>query len=232
MKTNRGLPIIVYDLETTGRSPYNCQLTQIAAIVIDSRTLTLKQGGTFNTEVCPIFDDELAIAAGYGPVEQGALDVTRKTKEGLQGAPNEKIAWANFRSFCKRFNPTSDAYKAPISAGYNINGFDSIIAKRMCDKYGPLDKNGKPSIFNPIYKFDVMDMVFGWLEFEDDIRSLSLTNICEFFGFPTEKTDDAHDALVDVKNTANILIKFLKFQRDIASKTNFREAFANGVFYV
>jgi DNA polymerase III epsilon subunit-like protein len=232
MKLNRGLPVIIYDYETTGIDPNKCQLTQIAAMVIDSRTLNVKQGGLFNTEVCPIFDDERAISLGYAPVEAKALEVTRKTKEGLMGAPEEKVAWANFRSFCKRFNPSGDSYKAPIPAGYNINGYDSIITKRMCDKYGPVDKNGRPSLFNPIFKLDVMDMMFSWLEFDDDLTGLSLTKLCEFLGFPSEMTDNAHDGMVDVRNTANILIKFLKFQRDIASKTNFKEAFSNGVFYV
>lgn len=232
MKTNRGLPIIIYDFESTGKNPYGCQLTQIAAIIIDSRTLTLKEGGIFNTEVCPIFDDEVAVASGYDPVEQGALDITRKTKEGLLNAPNEKTAWINFQNFCRRYNPSNDSYKAPIPAGYNINGYDSIITKRMCDKYGPLDKNGRPCIFNPIFKFDVMDMLFSWFEYQDNISSMSLTNICKFFGFPEQNIEGAHDALVDVKNCANILIKFLKYQRDIASKTNFSNAFSNGGFYV
>jgi|LakMenEpi03Aug12_release.lakeMendotaPanAssembly.Ray.scaffolds.fasta_scaffold78266_2 DNA polymerase III epsilon subunit-like protein len=233
-KLNRGLPIIIYDFETTGKNPYTCQVTQIAAIVIDGMSLTPKDGGIFNTEVCPIFDDDKAIAAGYGPVEQEALNITRKTREGLEGAPDIKIAWKNFRDFCKRFSRGSDSYNAPISAGYNINGYDAIIVKRLCDKYGPVDKNGRPSIFNALFKYDVMDMVYSWLEFSDssELSGISLVKVCEFLGIPSEHTDLAHDALVDVKNTANILIRFLKYQRELSRNTKFKNSFENGVFYV
>lgn len=232
MKLNRGLPIIIYDYETAGDDPYRCQLVQIGAIVIDSRTLKPKKGGEFNIEVCPIIDDDKAIAAGYQPVQDKALQVNGKTREGLMNAPNEKVAWESFKNFCKKFNPSGDSYRAPIPAGYNINGFDQIITRRMCQKYGPTDKNGSPTLFNKIYKFDLMDMVFGWMEFSDDVQSISLTNMMEYFGFDRSEIDGAHDALNDVKITANILIKFLKFQRNIAKNTTFGNAFSNGERFV
>jgi hypothetical protein len=40
--------------------------------------------------------------------------------------------------------------------------------------------------------------------------------------------DNAHDALQDVKDTANILIKFLVMQRNLSKKIKFEKAFANG----
>jgi DNA polymerase III epsilon subunit-like protein len=231
MKLNRALPYIIYDFETGGRNPYKCQLTQIAAIVIDSRTLEIKPGGTFNTEVCPIWDTEKAMAANLDPVEDEALRVTRKTKEALLEAPNEKIAWQKFTQFCKGFNPKNDPWKAPVPCGYNINGYDAHIVKRCCESYGPIDSKGRPSIFNPIFKIDVMDLIFGWFESED-MSSISLDNIRKFFGFPQDSRDNAHDALQDVKDTGNILIKFLKFQRNIVTNTSFEGAFENAEMYI
>ena len=51
----------------------------------------------------------------------------------------------------------------------------------------------------------------------------------DYFGM---ETDNAHDALQDVKDTANILIKFLKLQRSLLKKVKFEKTFANGEVYV
>jgi len=71
--------LVVFDFETGGRDPNTCQPTQIAAIALDGRNLKLK--GTFNSEIRAEVDDEKAIAAGLGPIEEGALKVTGKTRE-------------------------------------------------------------------------------------------------------------------------------------------------------
>ena len=73
--------IIVFDFETGGRNPLKCQPTQIAAVAIHARKLTLQPGGTFNSEMRPILDDEKAVAAGFDPLEDEALEITRKTYE-------------------------------------------------------------------------------------------------------------------------------------------------------
>ena len=51
----------------------------------------------------------------------------------------------------------------------------------------------------------------------------------DYFGLPK---DNAHDALQDVKDTANILIKFLKMQRNMSKKITFEKAFGSGDLYV
>ena len=70
---------VVFDFETGGRNPHRCQPTQLAAVALDGRSLKLK--GTFNSEIKPILDDEVAIAAGVDPVEDEALKVTGKTRK-------------------------------------------------------------------------------------------------------------------------------------------------------
>ena len=67
---------IVFDFETGSRNPLTTQPTQIAAIALDGRNLSMK--GSFNSEIKPILDDEKAIAAGLDPIEDGALRVTGK----------------------------------------------------------------------------------------------------------------------------------------------------------
>jgi len=224
--------IIVFDFETGSRNPHNTQPTQIAAIALHGRKLTPQPGGVFNSEIRPIIDDEKAIAAGVDPLEEEALQITGKTRAKLAKAPLPKNVWKKFGEFCAKYNFRNTSYTAPIAAGYNIIGFDLPIVQRMCESYGSTDARGRQTIFNPIFKLDLMDMVFSWTENNKDFKSLSMDFLREYMGFPQESKDNAHDALQDVKDTANILIKFLKFQRKISEKTKFEKAFANGEFYV
>jgi exonuclease I len=222
----------VYDFETTGRDPHSCQITQIAAIALHSRKLTVEPNGIFNSELRPIMDDEEAIAAGYSPIEEKALEVTRKTREGLAAAPDTKLVWESFVSWVNRFNYRKSSFTAPIPCGYNINGFDSHILKRYCQKYGPVSSEGRQNLFNDVWKLDLMDMVFGWTESNAEMKSRKLVNIMDWLGFPAEAKANAHDALCDVKNTANILIKLLSFQREVAKSTNFGSAFSSKSMYI
>jgi len=223
--------IIVFDFETGSRNPHKTQPTQLAAIALHGRKLTLQPGGTFNSEIRPL-SDKKAIEAGLDPLEEEALQITGKNRKDLAKAPLPKTVWKKFEDFCSKFNFRNTSYTAPIAAGYNIIGFDLPIVERMCQVYGTTDSRGRQSVFNPIFKLDLMDMVFSWTENNKDVKSLSLDYLREYMGFPEESKANAHDALQDVKDTANILIKFLKFQRSISQKTKFEKAFANGEFYV
>jgi DNA polymerase III epsilon subunit-like protein len=69
---------ICFDFETGSRNPHKTQPTQLAAIALDGRTLQMK--GQFNSEIKPIFDDEKAIAAGFDPIQDEALKITKKTR--------------------------------------------------------------------------------------------------------------------------------------------------------
>ena len=50
----------------------------------------------------------------------------------------------------------------------------------------------------------------------------------EYMGFPQESKDNAHDALQDVKDTANLLIGFMKLYRKFSPQVKFEKAFADG----
>ena len=222
--------IIVFDFETGGANPQNCQPTQIAAIAIHARKLEMQPGGVFNSEIRPIIDDEKAIAAGVAPLEEKALEITRKNREDLAKAPPPKVVWNKFAEFCNQFNFKNNSFTAPIAAGYNINGYDMPIVQRMCDQYGPVDsKNGRQKIFNPIFKIDLMDHIYCWFENNQDVKSYNMDYLRDYFGL---SKDNNHDALQDVKDTANLLIKFLRMQRNLLKKIKFEKTFANGDLYV
>ena len=225
--------IIVFDFETGGRDPYRCQPTQIAAVAIHARKLELQPGGMFNSEIRPIIDDEEAIKAGVDPLEDEALKVTRKTRDALAKAPLPKTVWNKFAQFCDKYNFKKTSYYAPIAAGYNINGYDMPIVERMCQQYGPVDsKRGRQGIFNPIFTIDVMQHIYCWFENNQDVKGYGMDYMRVYFGMSQASKDNAHDALQDVKDTANIMIKFMKFQRTLIEKTRFEKAFADGNTYV
>ena len=220
--------IIMFDFETGGRNPLKCQPTQIAAIALDGRNFKVK--GKFNSEMRPILDDNKAIEAGVDPVEDEALNITHKTREGLAKAPLPKGVWKKFCSFVNKYNWKGTPFFAPIPAGYNIIGFDMKIVDRLCKQYGPWDeKRQTQKLFHQIYKIDVMDDVWLWTEGDPNVKHINMDSLRERMGL---SSDNAHDALQDVKDTANIFIKLQKSRRAVYRNMKFEKAFADGNLYV
>ena len=220
--------IIMFDFETGGRNPLRCQPTQIAAIALDGRNF--KPKGEFNSMMRPIIDDDKAIAAGVDPIEDGALKVTGQTREQLAKAPLPKGVWKKFCTFVNKYNWKGTSYFAPIPAGFNILGYDMKIVDRLCKEYGPYDdKRQGQKLFHQIYKIDVMDDVWLWTEGDPNVKSISMDSLRERMGL---SSDNAHDALQDVRDTANIFIKLQKSRRAVYRNMKFEKAFADGNLYV
>jgi len=74
-----------------------------------------------------------------------------------------------------------------------------------------------------------MDNIFMWTESDPSFKSISMDSLRERMGLNGE---NAHDALQDVKDTANIFIKMLKTHRAVYQNIEFEKAFANGNLYV
>ena len=219
---------IVFDFETGSRNPRKTQPTQIAALALDGRNFKLK--GTFNSEIRPVMDDEKAIEMGFDPLEDEALRITGKNREDLAKAPLPKTVWKKFCDFVNQYNWKGTQFFAPIPAGFNIIGFDMIIVDRLCKAYGPYDKERQQQkLFNKIYKVDMMDNMFMWTEGDPSIKSFSMDSLRDRMGLSKE---NAHDALQDVKDTANIMIKFMKTHRAVYRNLTIDKAFADGELYV
>ena len=220
--------IIVFDFETGSRNPHKTQPTQLAAIALDGRNFKVK--GKFNSEIKPILNDEKAVEMGLDPLEDEALRITGKTRTQLHKAPTVRSVWKKFIQFVDQYNWKGTQWFAPISAGFNIVGFDLIIIDRLCKEYGPYDKDrNRQKLFNPIYKIDVMDNIFMWTEGDPSVKSISMDSLRERMGL---SKDNAHDALQDVKDTANIMIKFMKTHRAVYQTLKIDKAFADGNLYV
>ena len=219
---------IIFDFETGSRNPNKTQPTQIAAIALDGRNLAVN--GTFNSEIKPILDDDKAIKAGLDPIEDGALRVTNKTREALAKAPALKSVWNKFTKFVDQYNWKGEPFFAPIPVGYNIIGFDMIIVNRLCKEFGRWDDTREQQkLFSKVHKVDLMDNMFMWTEGDPSVRSISMDTLRERMGLSKE---NAHDALQDVKDTANIFIKMLKTHRAVYQNIELDKAFAKGNLYV
>jgi DNA polymerase III epsilon subunit-like protein len=67
-----------------------------------------------------------------------------------------------------------------------------------------------------------MNLVFYWFEGNNELKNYTLDSLRDYLGI--DKTG-SHDALKDVKDTAQILIRFLKLHRNIANKVKFKSSF-------
>ncbi len=203
--------IIVFDFETTSKSKYSCELTQIAACVIHPRRLTI--GETFNTEVRPL---------DFDAIEDEALKITRKTKEKLREAPHPEQAWRDFSNFVNKFNFKKNEWYAPIAGGYNIEGYDWEILTRYSKKYKTSNDKGEQALFSNFMKLDLMEHIYWWHENDNILDDLKLTTLRKHMGLATE---GAHDALNDVTDTAKIIIKYLKLYRFLGPKVPTEDSF-------
>lgn len=217
--------LIVYDFETTNKNPWKCQATQLAALAIDPRTFRLK--GTFNSEIWAEMDDDKAIALGFDPTAEEALMKTRKTREMISAAPPLRGVWDKWCNFVNKHNWKGTSYFAPIRCGYNILQFDDIILNKMAKVLGPWDKDyHRNTLFNTAFKFDLMDNMWAWTEGDPSVKSISMDNLRIRMNL---KSTMAHDALQDVKDTANIMIKMMKTHRAVYRNLDLEKAFADGL---
>jgi exonuclease I len=221
--------ICVFDLETDGANPNICSPVQIAALIIDPIKLEIVPNSEFNLMLKPdkLEDDPnhnydsdiLSFHAKVRGCDQS--DILKGWKESI----SQKQGWSMFidyldRHHCKTSKKTQ--FSAPIAAGYNIHRFDLKIVQRLSQKYGNVNKEENSNIFYPRDVLDIMNLLYYWFAYIDDIKSLSLDSVREYMSI---SSDNAHDALKDVKDCANILLRFLKLHKNLSTKIKFRDAF-------
>jgi DNA polymerase III epsilon subunit-like protein len=222
--------IMVLDFETDSTDPYSCNPIQLAAIVIDPVKLEIVPDSEFESSIKPenIYREE------YFERHKDTLEWHGKQKEisseqvfkALNEAPPQKVVWKTFVNYVLQYHTrhnNKNQFSAPIMAGYNIFDFDLIIMDRMCQKYGETDINGKPKMFYRRDSLDIMKIMFLWFEsLSDGPESYTMDNLRKYFGLSKEAS---HDALKDVRDEAQILLRFLRLHRNLAQKITFRGAF-------
>lgn len=218
-------------METDGSDPRVCSPVQLAAVIVDPVNLEIVKDSEFNVSFKPevLENDENYIyttdildfhAKVRGCSKDDILNSWKKF-------PKQQQAWDMFVNYLDKYHTRTtkkSQFSAPIAAGYNINRFDLIIVDRLSNKYKNLNKEGRTDLFYPRDVIDVMNVLYYWLENNNDIKSLSLDNIRDYFGIAK---DNAHDALKDVYDTAGLMIRFLKLHRNMSAKIKFKGAFAS-----
>lgn len=218
-------------METDGANPSICSPVQIAAVVIDPNKLEVVSNSEFNImlkpdklEEDPTFGYDADILGFHSKVRGcSQADILKSWQEAMP----QKQGWQMFVDYLDLYHcrtTKKSQFSAPIAAGYNIHRFDLKIVNRLSNKYGHTNKENDSSIFFPRDVLDIMNLVFYWFYNIEDIKSISLDNIRQYLGISGE---NAHDALKDVKDCAEILIRFLKLHKNLSQKIKFKDAFAN-----
>lgn len=221
--------ICVFDLETDGSDPRFCSPVQIAAVIIDPIKLEIIKNSEFNISLKPeVMENDnnyvytTDILDFHAKVRGCAKDDIYKQ---WQAFPKQEQSWKMFISYLDQYHTRTtkkSQFSAPIAAGYNINRFDLRIVDRLSDKFGNVNKEGRSDIFYPRDVLDIMNLVYYWFENDDEIKSLSLDTLRDYFGI---SKDGAHDALKDVIDCAQLLIRFLKLHRSLKEKIKFKNSF-------
>lgn len=223
--------ICVFDFETDGTDPNECSPVQLAAIMIDPLSL----------EIIP--DSECNIFLKPEPLEKDdkyeyqtdILDFHAKVKgcakeNVLQqwiNYPNQQHSWKVFTEYLMKYHTRTSKksqFSAPIAAGYNIYRFDLKIVDRLSKKYNNVNKENTSNLFYPRDIIDIMNLVFYWFEQNNDLKNYSMDTLRDYLGI---SKDGAHDALKDVKDCAEILIRFLRLHRKMSTKVKFKDSFKN-----
>lgn len=214
------IPIIVFDFETLGTNVKVHEPIQVAALALHPRKLTPYEDGRFSSMMRPPGKVEDWV------IDKRALEVNKKTIPEIDAAPAQEVVWKQFVQFCNRFNSQNSVYTLPIAAGQNIVNFDIPIANRLCLKYKCIDKDGAPKLFNRMDVIDLYHITFMWFENTVEPEKRKLDVLREFFGITKE---GAHDAMIDVSQTADIILRFLQLHRRLAVSIPFKGAFAKEI---
>lgn len=222
--------ICVFDLETDGVDPEKCDPVQIAALMIDPVSLEIIPDSEFNINCKPA---KLEKDKDYCYEDSDVLEfhakVTGSSKDKVLASwreyPKQSASWKMFISYLDKYHTRSsrkNQFSAPIAAGYNINRFDLRILQRLSTKYKNVNKEGNMNIFYPRDVVDIMNILFYWFESNNELEKYTLDHFRDYVGISKE---GAHDALKDVQDSAQILIRFLKLHRTLSEKIKFRNSF-------
>lgn len=227
--------ICVFDFETDGSNPLECSPVQLSAVMIDNNRLEIIKDSEFNVYLKPerIENNPKSDAAVYD--DSDILEWHGKVK-GIDKSeifnmwtkyPSQKHSWQQFIGYLDNYHlknrKTKSQFSAPIACGYNIIRFDMKIVHRLSQKYGNINKENNTNLFHPRDQIDIMNIAWLWLENSSEVKSLSLDTLRDYLGI--DKTN-AHDAIKDVKDCAEILIRFMRLHRNLSAKIKFKNSFA------
>jgi DNA polymerase III epsilon subunit-like protein len=215
----------VIDLETIGANPYECDVIQIGAVIVDPRKLEIVPGSEFNCRVKP--EQYAAGSEEYRRAHasdiQFHMGVFKETEDEFCkrldiGVPL-KEAWTSLVNYTKNWyvpgGPKSTR-SAPIMVGYNIYNFDKVILDRIATQFKNVDKQGRQNVFNQLFSIDLIHTVFMWNESLHLFENYKLDTLRKYLDINSEGI--AHEALKDCYDEATLLIKYLNLHRYFCKK--------------
>lgn len=221
--------ICVFDFETDGVDPHSCSPVQLAATMIDPIKLEVVPNSEFNIQFKPETLEKDPEYEYTTDVVDFHAKVQACSKEDIMNKwrsnPSQEHSWKMFTDYLGKYHTRASKksqFSAPIAAGYNIYRFDLPIISRLSKKYGNTNKEGNSDIFYPRDVMDLMNLIFYWFEQNSDLKSYTLDSLRDYFGI---SKDGAHDALKDVRDTSDIIIRFLKLHRKLAASIKFKDSF-------
>jgi DNA polymerase III alpha subunit (gram-positive type) len=211
---------IVFDFETGGLDTETCPLLELAAVAIDAKSLDVIPNSTFHSFIKPNKDEEKLIS-------KEALDKNKISPSDWENSPYLPDVWKSFVKYVQQYNvPGKKFMNQPIACGQNIINFDMKIIERLCKKYGQWDSKWcNQTLFYNMIKFDTLNLMFTYFEgCQDGPEKYGMDSLRKYFGISAE---GAHRADKDVFDTAEIMCRFLKFQRMVTNKNchKFKGAF-------
>lgn len=207
---------VVFDFETDSTDPSSCQPVQLAAVVINPIKLELIEGAEFYADMKPVgidnedyFTSSVMSTIDWHANNQGVT--YDEIVERWKNASDQRTVWQDFHSFVNKFNAKGVGdYWGPVPCGINIRGFDLPIYKRLNTLYG------LKNCFFKRDQIDILDMCFYWFEGANfGPENYRMDTLRKYFGLSSEH---AHDALIDVKQEAELIIRFLALHRRCALK--------------
>lgn len=226
--------ICVFDFETDGSDPSICSPVQLSSVIVDTNRLEIIKDSEFNVFLKPERlekqkNPDISIYSDSDILDWHAK-IKDTTAENIFNTwleyPEQKHSWKQFVNYLDNYHTNirknKSQFSAPIACGYNIIRFDMKIINRLSQKYDNVNKENNTNIFHPRDQIDLMTVTWLWFESLPEIKSLALDNLREYLGI--DKTN-AHDAIKDVKDCANMLIRFLKLHRKLTAKIKFKDSF-------
>jgi DNA polymerase III alpha subunit (gram-positive type) len=216
--------LIYWDLETTGLDLGKCQVTQIAAVAINGKTLSFTKNDIFSSFLKIETDPEKCKELDIEPLTEKIMKLTNTSMEDVTNAPTEEMVYEKLKHFVSRYATGGGKWNQPVSCGYNIRNYDTPIINRIASKYNDVDKNGNCSLFHCSHMIDLKDLMYLVMENIPSVNSISFDNMRQIYGMSSE---GAHTASVDCIQGALLLSRKLSWLRKLSSRKKFEGTMAD-----
>lgn len=186
--------VFYLDTETTGLIVPKHDIIQLAYIVEINHKV--EEEGEF-----------LVQPFSYNNIEQGALDINKRTIEEIKTFPEPRIVHPQILTLLDKYVDKYNKQDKFIPAGYQVD-FDI----RMFNNFFKKSNHKYFWSYFDYHKLDPITFIF-MLEYKGLIKleSHHLVDVCKYFGIEI----NAHDALSDIQATRKLIYKLMEYLKEI-----------------